>query len=114
MTDILYINKRYWKLLGNDDPIITKEIIKAALRKANTTTDQFIRALNNVAGYQWVGEELFTRIPDHYDMIYSSRTNFMWVVTLTTRKVELREKIPETIRNGHAWQTIFNVAISKT
>lgn len=113
MTDILCINKRYWKLLGNYDPIVAKEMIKSALRKANATTDQFIKALNKIAGFVWVGDELFTKIPDHYDMIYSSKTSYMWIVTLAGRKVELREKIPETVRSGHAWQTIFNVAFTK-
>lgn len=114
MTDILCIHKRYWKLLGNCDPLIAKEMIKTALRKANTKTDQFITMLNSLAGFQWVGEELFTRIPEHYSIIYSSRSCFMWIITLTGRKVELREKVPETRRSGHAWQTIFNVAFTKS
>jgi hypothetical protein len=114
MTDILCINKRYWKLVGECDPTIAKSLIKDALRKANATIGQFIEALNSIAGFKWVGEELFTRLPDHYNIIYSSNSCYMWLITLTGRKVELREKIPETKRRGRAWQTIFNVAFTKT
>jgi len=114
MTDVLCIHKRYWQLAGNIDPIIAKEILKTALRKSNTSTDQFLVTLNDVAGFKWVDHELYTKKPEDYDLIYSSISSYMWIVTLTGRKVELREKIPESKRCGHAWQTVFNMAFSKS
>jgi hypothetical protein len=114
MVDVLQIKNRYWRLCDNCDQDIAKLRIKQGLRKCNTTAEKFISALNEIVGYDWVCEELFTANTDDYEMIYSPRTSFMWTITLSTLKIQCKEKITEPHkRHGCAWNTLFNVAIAR-
>lgn len=114
MPDILKIKNRYWKLADNCDPIEAKARIKNGLRKTNVTAEKFITAVNEQVGYEWICEELFAKIPENYLAIYDISTLFMWVVTLSTKKIELKQKLPVHKRNGSPWSTLFSFAISKT
>lgn len=116
MVDILKLKTRYFELNGDCDPIVVKSWIKQALRRDNTTAERFMGVLNSVAGFQYVGKELFTRIKEDYNLIYDTTTSYMWTITLTGRRVELREKVVEAHRHraGRAWNTLFLVAFSKS
>jgi hypothetical protein len=113
--DILRIKNRYWRLTGNCEPHTAKARIREGLRKANATTERFIKALNEISGYKWVGDELFTNNRDHYKIIYSANTTYLWIITLSTRRVDLKSKITDSqSRKGHAWRNVSSVIISKT
>ncbi len=113
MSDILKIKNRYWKLAGNCDQTEIKARIRNGLRKTNVTAERFIAAVNEQVGYEWICEELFAQIPENYLTIYDINTLFMWVVTLSTKKIELKQKLPTNKRRGNAWSTLFSFAISK-
>jgi hypothetical protein len=112
--DVLRIKNRYWRLTGNVDPHTAKARIREGLRKANATTERFITELNEISGYKWVGDELFTNNRDHYKMIYSPNTTYLWIITLSTRRVDLKSKIVDTkSRKNSAWRNVSSVIISK-
>ena len=115
ILDILKIKNRYWKLAGNYDPALAKSWIKFGLRETNATADRFIIALNNRAGFKWVGEEIFTNNKDHYKIIYSPKTLYMWVITLSSRNIELRMKNTNPTRQiGSCWNRKFSISITRS
>jgi hypothetical protein len=109
VSDVLKIKNRYWKLSGTCDQTEAKIRIKNGLRKTNVTAERFITAVNEQVGYQWICDELIATNPE----IHDTTTPFMWVVTLSTKKIELKQKLTKHKKCGNPWNTLFSFAISK-